>query len=106
MSIPNEVQKNINEVSRIRHPYDVGKRLAHIQGAEFAYSVYAEEQIKEMDKTTKQIIKENNANGVKNILWDDVKKKWIVSWLGNGSKPNEYDSFYAVVKMLKPTPGH
>lgn len=59
-----------------------------------------------MDKTIKQLIRETNANGVKDVVWDEKKKKWVISYLGRGLNPNEFKTFLEVVKSLQPEPGH
>lgn len=59
-----------------------------------------------MDKTIKQIIRENNANGVKDIVWNEEKKQWVVTWLGKGLTPDYFNSFADIIDALKPEPGH
>lgn len=59
-----------------------------------------------MDKTIKQIIKENHANGIKDILWNPVEKKWTVFYLGKGFKPDVYNNFFEVMEAMKEKPGH
>lgn len=59
-----------------------------------------------MDKTVKQIIKENNANGIKDIVWDDSKKRWVVYFISKWAKASEYTSFLEVINFLNSDKGH
>lgn len=57
-----------------------------------------------MDKTIKQIIKENHANGVKNIYWSE--KQWVIEYIGKGLTPHFCNNFSEVMKSIKPTKSH
>lgn len=60
-----------------------------------------------MDKTIKQIIKENHATGnIKDIVWNEQKKQWVVTWVGKAVKPNYYSSFWLLMQEIKEEAGH
>lgn len=53
-----------------------------------------------------QIIKENNANGIKDIYWDEKEGRWVIAYLGKGLKPAYYKNFTDLIESLKPEEGH
>lgn len=59
-----------------------------------------------MDKTIKQLIRETNANGIKDIVWNEAKKRWVVTYFSKYAKPSEYKTLLEVVQMAQPEPGH
>jgi hypothetical protein len=52
-----------------------------------------------MDKTIKKILEETGANNVKDIVFNEEKDKWIVTYK-NDLSPDEYEYFSHVLDHL------
>lgn len=74
--------------------------MDNILSANIEKLFYTEKKLNQMDNTIKKILEELDASNIKNILWDEGKDKWVVSYKNNLT-PDEFDYFFDALYWIR-----